>query len=366
MVFAPSWHDAAWQSLDDARAAVDHGVTEVTTLLTEVTRGARTESVHLGVAVAVDVTGAVVAAAGDPEHVAYFRSSAKPFQAVPCVESGAADAYGFNQAELAIGCASHNATPQHQHLVAGMLEKVGLGEEHLRCGFAPPADEQEKARITLGLVPRSQIQCECSGEHAAMLAACRRQGFPLDSYVEADHPLQRRVRQIIAAVVRMNEDDIVLAVDGCSLPTFGAPVRAFATAYATLAAPERAPAGAGRELAPVLERLRAAIVAHPEQISGDGVLDTDLMRYSGGRIVAKLGAEGLLCMAVPERALGIAIKAIDGSPRALGPAAIAALDQFQLLEPAALAELRKRHSAPVSNFQGQPVGEMRPALRFAH
>lgn len=335
------------------------------TPLTEVTRGECTESLHLGVAVAVDVTGATIAAAGDPELVAYFRSSAKPFQAVPCVESGAADTYGFSTTELAIGCASHNATPQHQQEVAGMLDKIGLREEHLRCGFAPPFDEQEKARITLGLVPRSQIQCECSGEHAAMLAVCRRLGFPLDSYVEADHPLQKRVRQIIAAVLRLNEDDIMLAVDGCSLPTFGAPVRAFATAYATLAVPERAPAGAGRELAPALNRLRAAIVAHPEQISDDGVLDTDLIRLSGGRIVAKLGAEGLLCMAVPERALGIAIKAVDGTPRALGPAAIAALEHFQLLEPSVLAELRNRHSPPVSNFRGQAVGEMRPALQFA-
>jgi len=334
-------------------------------ILAEVTRGGRIESRHDGVVVVVDVTGKAIAAAGDPETVAFFRSSAKPFQAVPLVESGAADRFGFDGAETALGCASHNASIEHQRRVAGILEKIGLGEEHLRCGFSPPADEREAARLTLGIKRASQIQCECSGEHAGMLAACVHLGYPVEGYNERDHPLQRRVLEIVAGALRLEPAAISLGVDGCSLPTFGAPLRTFATAYATLAVPDRAPADSGKELANSLDRLRSAMLAQPEMISGEGVLDTDLMRLSGGRIVAKLGAEGLLCLAVPERGWGIAIKILDGMPRALAPAALATLEQLNLLDGETLDRLREWHCGPVKSFRGEPVGELRPVLSLS-
>src|SRR5215217_3940810 len=201
-----------------------HGRGRIVAILAEVTRGGRIESRHDGVVVVVDVTGKVIASAGDPETVAFFRSSAKPFQAVPLVESGAADRFGFDGAETALGCASHNASIEHQRRVAGMLEKIGLGEEHLRCGFSPPADEREAARLTLGIKRASQIQCECSGEHAGMLAACVHLGYPVEGYNERDHPLQRRVLEIVASALRLDPGEIALGVDGCSLPTFGAPL----------------------------------------------------------------------------------------------------------------------------------------------
>lgn len=333
-------------------------------VLAEVTRGELVESSHRGVVAVVDIAGRIVASAGDVERRIFFRSAAKPFQAVPLVESGAADAFGFTERDLALACSSHDSTPDQQRGVARMLEKAGLHEEDLRCGISQPADEQEKARSVLGLVWPSQVQCECSGEHAGMLAACKHLGYPLDSYVEADHPLQRRIREIVATALRMDEGNLVLATDGCSIPTFGAPVRAFAVAYATFAAPDDAPRDGGRDPAPALDRLRAAMLTYPELVGNDGVLDTDIMRASQGCVVAKLGAEALLCLAVPERGLGVAISVESGSNRGLGPAAIAVLEQLDLADEGVVAALRERHSGPVTTFTGNAVGEIRPALRL--
>jgi L-asparaginase II len=336
----------------------------VSATLAKVTRGDLVESVHPGIVVIADVTGQLLACHGDPEHVVYFRSAAKPFQAVPLVESGAADAFGFGPEELALACASHDATPAHQRAVARMLAKLDLDEDALRCGVAPPPDPQEAARITLGLKAPSQIQCECSGEHAGMLATCLHLDYPLDSYIEPDHPLQRRIREIVTQVLRLSEDDLVTGTDGCRIPTFAAPVRTFAAAYATLADPKRAPTEAGRELANPLNRLREAMIAHPVLIGGEETLDSDIMALSEGRIVAKLGAEGLLCLAVPERGLGIAIAADDGSSRALGPAAVGVIEQLELVEPKIVDTLRERHVETVKTFGGETVGEMCPAFQL--
>ncbi|MBW3634607.1 MAG: asparaginase [Chloroflexi bacterium] len=264
---------------------------EIAAVLAEVTRGDVMESVHRGVVVVVDVEGNLVASAGNVDQLAYFRSSAKPFQAVPVVESGAAEAFGFTERELALSCSSHDSTPDHQRGVARMLEKIGLHEEDLRCGISPPVDEQELARSVLGLVWPSQVQCECSGEHAGMLAACKQFGYPLDTYTERDHPLQRRILEIIATVLGMPEDEVILGTDGCSIPTFAASMRRFAFAYATLATPRQSPIRNDPCLVQAIDRLRAAMLAYPVLIGNQGVLDTEIMQFTHGRIVAKLGAE---------------------------------------------------------------------------
>jgi L-asparaginase II len=333
--------------------------------LAAITRGELVESTHPGAVAVVDINGCLVASAGDIDQVIYFRSSAKPFQALPLVESGAADAFAFTDEELALACASHDATPRHQRAVARMLAKIGLDEDALRCGIAPPADEQEAARITLGLKATSQIQCECSGEHAGMLAVCRHLDYPLDSYIMDDHPLQRTIRDVMGQVLRLGEDELVVGTDGCRIPTFGAPLRAFAVAYATLATPERAPADAGQNLAQSIDRLRNAMLTYPEMVGGDQVLDSDIMRLSQGAIVAKLGAEGLLCMASPARQVGIAIASEDGSPRGLAPAAIRVLEQLELASRDMLNELRDRHAGSVETFAGETVGEVKPGFELS-
>jgi L-asparaginase II len=337
---------------------------EVAAVLAEVTRGDVVESVHRGVVVVVDLEGRLVASAGNVDQLAYFRSAAKPFQAIPVVESGAAEAFGFTEREVALSCSSHDSTPDHQRGVALMLEKAGVHEDDLRCGISPIADEQEQARSVLGLVWPSQVQCECSGEHAGMLAACKQLDYPLDTYVERDHPLQRRILEIVATVLGMDEDEVILGTDGCSLPTFAAPLRRFAFAYATLACPQQSPVKNDTRLVEAIDRMREAMVAHPVMIGNEGVLDTEIMQATGGRIVAKLGAEGLLCLAVPERGWGIAIASDDGMQRGLGPAAIGVLEQLDLADDRALSPLREQFASSVPSFKGEPVGGIRPALQL--
>jgi len=333
-------------------------------VLAETTRGGRVESVHHGIIAVVDGAGRLVAHAGDPDRVAFFRSSAKPFQAIPVVESGAADAFGFTPAELALCCASHNGERRHQTQVAAMLAKIGLGPEALRCGASLPSDPMERARVVAGLVPPSPLQCDCSGKHTGMLAACVRLGYPLDSYLEPAHPLQRQILAIMGEVLGLDEGEIALGTDGCSLPTFGAPLRAFAAAYAALAAPERVAAGRGGAHAAALDRLRRAMTAHPENVAGQGELVSDLMRLSDGRIAAKSGAEGLICLALPEAGLGVAIRVLDGTFRAHTVVVAAVLEQLGLIEPAVIAAILDAHPPVLRNHNGWEIGALRPAFRL--
>ncbi|MGH2561375.1 MAG: asparaginase [Thermomicrobiales bacterium] len=334
----------------------------MTTTLAEATRGGVVESVHAGVVVAVDSTGEVVAHAGDPERFAYIRSSAKPFQAISLVESGAADRFGFTPAELALCCASHSAEPRHQLAVAAMLAKLGLSESALQCGAPLPIDQAESGRILAGITPKSSLHCDCSGKHTGMLATCLHLGYATENYLEPDHPLQVELRRIVGEVCRIDAADLALAIDGCSVPTFGAPLRAFATAYAALAAPERVSPEAGQRHAAAIDRLRAAMAAHPENVGGAGRLDTDLMCLSRGEIIAKSGAEGLICLAIPKEGLGVAIRVADGSFRAHPAIVVATLEQLGIGTPALRDAIVARHSPKIRNHKGIHVGDLRAAF----
>jgi L-asparaginase II len=197
-----------------------------------------------------------------------------------------------------------------------------------------------------------------------MLATCRHLGLPIASYLDPEHPLQRRILGVMAEVLRLPELQIRLATDGCSLPTFGAPLRAFAAAYATLAAPDSAPAGQGREHAPALDRLRTAMTAHPDNVAGTASLVTDLMALSGGEIVAKSGAEGLLCFGIPARGLGVAIRVLDGSFRAHAVVACRVLEDLELVPEAVTSAIMARHDPLLLNHNHRHVGDLRAAFRL--
>jgi L-asparaginase II len=336
----------------------------MTTRLAETTRGGVVESVHAGTVVVAAVDGSIVATAGDPGTFAFFRSSAKPFQAIPLIESGAADHFGFTPAELALCCASHHAEPRHQRQVEAMLAKLGLDSGALQCGIVLPADEQEAGRILAGQVQPSPLQCDCSGKHTGMLASCLQLGYPIESYLEPNHPLQRQIRTVIEKACRVGSGGLTHGVDGCSLPTFGSTVQSFALAFATLAAPAHAPAGRGREHAAALERLRAAMIGHPENVAGEGGLDTTLMAVGQGKIVAKSGAEGLLCVGLPERGVGIAIRIADGSFRA-HPAVVAeTLRQLDAVDREIIDAAMAAHDRRLFNHNRRHVGEIRAAFQL--
>jgi L-asparaginase II len=245
-----------------------------------------------------------------------------------------------------------------------MLAKTGLSPADLRCGCPLPIDKHEAARIVAGEVAPSPLHCDCSGKHAGMLATAVHEGLSTHDYLDPAHPLQQRILGLMTELLRVPREEIVLGTDGCSVPTFGAPLRAFAAAFAALAAPERVPPGAGREHAAALDRLRNAMTAHPENVSGHGDLVTDLMALSAGRIVAKSGAEGLICLGVPERGLGIAIRVLDGAFRVHPEVVLATLAQLDLLDAPTREAVAARHSSEIRNHNGWLVGEFRPAFQL--
>jgi L-asparaginase II len=326
-------------------------------LLAEYTRADRVESVHYGAIAVVDGSGTLIASTGDPELFLYFRSSAKPFQAIPVVESGAADRFGLTARELALCCASHEGSIRHQTEVAAFLAKLGLTESALHCGIVMPGDENAFAAIQSGAQGTTPLTCDCSGKHSGMLATCLHLDYPIESYLDPAHPLQVTIKEMVAESCRVSVDSLVMATDGCSLPTFGSTLAAFARSYAELARPMLH--------VDALTRLRDAMIEVPENVSGDGNLVTELMRIGQGKIVCKSGAEGLICLGLPESGLGIAIRVADGSFRAHPVIVAEVLRQLDVVPRVIVDQLLAAFDPIIRNHNKWNVGQARPAFALS-
>jgi L-asparaginase II len=321
----------------------------------EVVRGTVAESRHRVHVAVVDADGNLRAAAGDPDLSTFFRSSAKPLQAVPLVEDGAFDRFGMTLEELALCCGSHSGSPRHVRTAEGLLARVGLDGEALACGPHPPLDEE--ARLSLvesGLEP-GRLHNNCSGKHAGMLALARAHGWETAGYHRLEHPVQGRMVAEVARWSGVPQEAVAFGTDGCGVVCFGLPLRNMALAYARLAAAARR---GDRGPAKVVE----AIVTHPELVAGEGRVCTDLMRRAGGRLFAKIGAEGMYCVGVPGAELGIALKVEDGSPRALPPYVVALLRELDLISEDDLGALHAFVFPEMRNTCGDVVGTLRPVV----
>jgi L-asparaginase II len=330
----------------------------MSTLTIESTRSELVESVHAVSVAVVDTEGTLVAEAGDPRRFTYWRSAAKPFQTLPLVQDGAADRYGFGPRELALACASHSSEPVHRALAMSMLRACGCEEQHLACGPHPPlslAVAEEAMRAGVILTPRWS---NCSGKHAGMLALTRHHGWPVEGYSRLGHPAQERILEEVLRWTGQPRDALRLGLDGCRAVCFALSLRAMATSYARLGASAEAPA----------RRLREAMLAHPELVAGTGRACTDLMREAKGAVVAKVGAEGIYCAALPSLGLGVALKVEDGDMRCAAPALLAVLRQVGERRGLSLpeAELRQHAEPVLRTTRGEPVGVLRAtgALRF--
>ncbi len=328
----------------------------------ESTRGDLVESAHQVSLAAVDSRGHLLARAGDPDFLTFWRSAAKPFQAVPLVADGAAEHWGLGPRELALACSSHSSEPIHLEVVEGMLRKIGCGEPALACGPHPPlctTVAENLIRTGAALTPRWS---NCSGKHAGMLGLARHHGWITAGYERAGHPVQERILDEITRWTDLPRERIRFGVDGCTAVCFGLPLRAMALAYARF--------GTSDDAAAVL--LREAMSAHPFLVAGTGRLCTDLMAAYPGQVIAKVGAEGIYCVALPAAGIGIALKVEDGDMRSSGPALLAVLRQVaehRRLTPAfdPLPEPVARHAElPTHNTRGALTGTLRAAgrLRF--
>ncbi|MCU0621876.1 MAG: asparaginase [Gemmatimonadales bacterium] len=328
----------------------------------ESTRGDLVESVHRVSVAVVDADDRLVASAGEPDLVTFWRSAAKPFQAIPVVADGAADAVGFSDEMLALACASHSSEPGHRALALGMLAQAGHHEHELACGPHVPLSPAVAATVVREGIAMTPSWSNCSGKHAAMLAQARHAGWPSAGYVDAAHPLQQRLLDEVSRWTGVARHAIGLGIDGCTTVCFALPLRAMALAYARLAVSEE----------PAARRVREAFMAHPWLVAGTGRLCTDLMASRPRLAFAKLGAEGVYCAGLPGLGLGLALKVEDGDMRA-APIALLAVLRDLVPHVAGLAELLAtpavaRHAAlPLENTRGAVTGYLRArgALRFA-
>jgi L-asparaginase II len=324
-------------------------------VVVEVLRGARVESRHRGAGAVVDADGAVALAFGEIDAPVFPRSAVKAMQALPLIESGAADALELSEAEIALACASHSGATAHVAAASAMLAKTGLDVASLACGAHwPLGEEASRALSRAGQAP-SPLHNNCSGKHAGFLCLACASGWETQGYEQAAHPVQRAAKAAIEGVTGAALGEDVCGTDGCSIPTYAIPLRGLAQGFARLAtgvglAPSRAAAA---------RRIFAAVAANPAMVAGEGRFDTEVMRLFGRRVFVKTGAEGVYCAALPELGLGLAVKADDGATRA-AQVMIAALIARML--PGGEAERARfaPFSAPIlRNWNGIEVGALR-------
>lgn len=324
--------------------------------MVELWRGGRLESSHAGHAVIWGEDG-VEHSWGNPDAIIFPRSSCKMIQALPLLESGAADAAGLTDRQLALSCASHQGAALHVEATGRWLAGLGLSEADLRCGAHEPYDRAERDRLIRAEEAPCQLHNNCSGKHCGFVTLTRHlKAGP--EYIDPDHPVQRAIR---AATEEVTGETVAgYGIDGCSAPNFahslsglGRAMQAFAAARDT---------GDRRQRAMV--RLRDAMATHPEMVAGEGRACTELMRAMGGRVAIKTGAEAVFVAMIPSRKLGLAVKITDGATRASEAVVVALLVRLGVLD-AAHPMAQKRLPGVQRNWRGMETGELRLAADFA-
>lgn len=326
-------------------------------VLVEVTRGGVVESVHRGRACIVDAAGHVLEHWGDIDALVFPRSTIKPVQAIPLLESGAAQALGVSDAELALACASHSGETRHTRAVSAWLARMGLTVDHLECGPQEPSDSETAAElIRIGEAP-SALHNNCSGKHTGMLATALHKGEPLNGYTRYDHPVQQRILGVIEQMSGQDLSHAPWGIDGCSIPTIAMPLAALAYAMARIADPSQLP----ERRAEAAKRIRTAWATHSYLIAGRNTFDTEMIRGSAGLALVKQGAEGVGVAVLPRLGLGIALKIDDGSSRARDVAMAALVRRSGALTKENWRRVAELETIPVMTRAGRDAGMVRPA-----
>jgi L-asparaginase II len=317
-------------------------------ILIEVVRGGTVESIHRGAACVVDASGKVLRAWGDADALICPRSALKPFQALPLLRSGAADAAGVTSEELALACASHSGEPMHVGRIAAWLARLGLSERDLECGAHMPGHEPTARALICENVAPSALHNNCSGKHTGFLCCAQHVGAPTKGYIAPDHPLQEAVLRAIADMTAWNTATAPIVVDGCSAPNLFLPLRNLARGWARLAE-ER--------------RIIDAMKTYPLLVSGIGRPCAQLTQALASDGVVKTGAEGVYAACLPERGLGIAVKIDDGAGRGSVVAITAILKQLDAFR--ADADVSQLLETPIVNWRGTHTGVVRAVMGSA-
>lgn len=322
-----------------------------------VTRGNAVESYHRVHAAVVDACDRLLGGAGNPDFYTWWRSCAKPFQAMPLLECGGFDAYGWGDEQLCLACASHGGEPEHVAIVEAMLETLSLEEGDLACGPQEPLSPRGAKIAHESGIRIKRTHNNCSGKHAAMLALAQHNGWPINGYERAEHPVQQTMLNQVALWTGAQPAQVGVAIDGCGAAVFALTLERMARAYARLgSAAER-----GEEIP---ARILNAIGRTPFLIGGTDRFDSIMIEETNARVITKVGAEGVHCAVILDSGIGIALKVEDGNPRAQHPAMVQLLQDLDALPvplPSRLAEYLQK---PVKNSRGEVVGETKVRQSF--
>lgn len=336
-------------------------------ILVHVTRGGVLESVHRGHLKIIDGFGKTLASLGEPETVAFVRSSSKPWQVMPFVISGGAAEFGYTDKEIALACGSHGGEPMHTETAFGMLAKAGHTEADLRCGRHMPFNEAAAHALSEAHQEPTQLHNNCSGKHAAMLAYAKFIDAPIENYEDPDHPIQQNMVDVVAQICDTPHEKIRIAIDGCAAPNFALPVSAMARGFLHLVHPSP---DCDEETRDACRRVVSSMMSYPEMVGGTERLDTLIMDAMRGRIISKIGAEGVWLAAILpcekyERGLGIALKIEDGNDnRARAAVALEVLRQLGLLDNEGYESLRAHAPLVIRNRRGDAVGEVKTVFNI--
>jgi L-asparaginase II len=330
---------------------------EVPPVIIEVTRGPLVESRHLASLAVVDPEGRVVLRAGDLERQVYPRSAIKPVQALALVETGAAEAFGLGDREIALACASHNGEPRHVELASAWLGTIGCSIDDLECGTHMPYGERDTAALLRAGQHPSAAYNNCSGKHAGFLSVARHLGHPTAGYIRYEHPVQQRILGLLESMTGLDLDEAPWASDGCGIPTIGMPLGNLALAMARLADPADQPEPRQAACAQV----RRAMAAEPFLVAGSGRFCSRVMAKTGESALIKTGAEGVYCGTLTDLGLGVALKVHDGATRAAEVLMGEILRRFGLLDGQSGDDLGRFLDFPVLNRVKLTVGHVRLA-----
>lgn len=329
----------------------NRGMTALVPLI-ETTRGGTSECLHFGAVAVVDPAGTVLAHAGDPFWTTFTRSTLKALQALPFMQAGGPRQLGFSREQVAMLCASHSGEPMHVKQVESMLEKAGVSYRKLQCGCHVPMF------VELGVAPAPVSYDErhhnCSGKHSGFVACCALHGWPVESYLAPEHPLQQSIRTAVAQAVGLASEQLKMGTDGCSAPNYAMPLAQLARGYARLASGVD-DAQFGESFAALAD----AMTAHPDLVSGTGRNDLAFMRAGRGDWVSKAGADGVQVVASRSRREAFALKISDGNKTAVYAASVAVMDQLGWLDERQREELRPWRAESILSIRGAPVGERR-------
>ncbi len=327
--------------------------------LAVVTRNDLIESVHYGTICVTDAIGNVLHQLGALDTSIFFRSSAKPIQAIPLIQSGAAKAYNFSLEEIALSCSSHSGQERHKATIEKLLHRLQLGKENLHCGIMTPYNVDENNRLIAAAEKPSVLHSSCSGKHAAMLALASYRNFSLDTYEDLNHPVQQEILKAIADFAALDPKSIPIGTDGCGVPIYLLPIRNIAQSYGKLMHQANDPNTIYHQAAKTIVE---AMLTYPEMVSGDDEFCTDLMKLTHGKLIGKVGCEAVYCIGIKKPQLGVCIKIVDGNERAIYPVVIHLLKQLNVIDEKEVESLRNWYHAPILNNLQERIGEVVPVF----